>query len=85
MSSRSDPKRTLRRTDSRRQAVQAARELSRAVARPVRPRLQATRRMAPQSKNYFDTALATYNTNTTGSLALLNPIPQGVTVTSPCW
>lgn len=82
MSTRPNPKKTLRRTDSRRQAVDVARELSRAVSRPARPRLMRAGRTVPQAANYFDTAFATYNCDTTGSIALLNPVPQGVTTTS---
>lgn len=82
MSSRSNPKTPLRRTDSRRQAVEVARELSRAVSRPSRMPLQRVARVAKQAANYFDTAQASYNTSTTGSIACLNLVPQGVTTTT---
>lgn len=34
-----------------------------------------------KEKGYFDTASATYPLNTTGSVTLLNPVPQGAAVT----
>lgn len=82
MSSRTDPKRSLRRTDSRRQAVEVARELSRAVSRPARVRRPSNRRMGQQAANYRDTTFAQYAANTTGAIACLNLVPQGATQTT---
>lgn len=82
MSSRPNPKASLRRTASRADVVTAARTVSRALARPVRPRHQSNKRMAAQAANYRDTAFVSYGANTTGSIACLNLVPQGVTTTT---
>lgn len=82
--SRTNPKNYSRSSTKRKDAMDQIRSNARSSRGPSRRLTPRSRpgRVVPQAANYFDTAFASYAADTTGTITLVNPVPQGVTTTT---